>query len=307
MDVQQLKILFHVGEVGSLSKAAQRLGVGQPSLSRQIRLLEAELGAPLLVRHGRGVHLTALGRDVWDRAAQVLAQFDDIRRVAAQGETQFRGRVRFGMTPTVAEIMTVPLVRAVSAAHPELGLCLTSAFSGHLEDWLQRGELECAVSYDPTATRALRVEPILKEDLLLIAPPDRALRLDKPLAFAALAGERMVLPSPLHGLRALVDQCARRAGISLSPVVEADSFAGLIDLVREGFGLTILPLASVYDAVGRGALGAAPLIDPAPKRRLVAAFPADRPAGAAARYVAATFAATARDMVRRAVGAGARL
>jgi DNA-binding transcriptional LysR family regulator len=304
VDVGQLKILFHVGEVGSLSKAASRLGVGQPSLSRQIRLLEAELGAPLFIRHGRGMHLTELGREVWERSARVLDQFDDIRRVAEQGQTSLHGRVRFGMTPTVAEVMTVPLVRAVAADHPELSLCLTSAFSGHLQDWLQRGELDCAISYDQAATRSLRAVPILLEDLLLVAGADRGFSLDRPLSFAALASERMVLPSPLHGLRAIVDGCAHRAGIMLSSAVEADSFAGLVDLVREGLGVTILPLAPIYEAVERGALGVAPLVDPAPKRRLVAAFPADRPASAATRYVAEKFASTARHMVRRNIWAG---
>jgi DNA-binding transcriptional LysR family regulator len=304
MDAHQLKTLLHVGELGSLSRAATRLGVGQPSLSRQIRLLEDELGAPLFERHGRGMHLTELGREVWERAAVVLAQMDDIRRLAEQGETRFRGRVRFGMTPTVAEIMTVPLARAVGTAHPALNLCLTSAFSGYLEDWLQRGELDGAVSYNPAMTRSLRVDPILMEDLLFVAPADRALSLERPVPFAALADERLVLPSPLHGLRSIADQCARRAGIVLAPTLEADSFSGLIDLVREGFGATILPLAPIYDAVKRGALSASPLIDPAPKRRLVMLFAADRPVSPAARHVAEVFTAAAQDLVRRKVWAG---
>jgi LysR family transcriptional regulator, nitrogen assimilation regulatory protein len=111
MDVAQLKTLIHVAELGSLSKAADRLNIAQPALSRQIRLLEEELGVPLFERHGRGMVITAAGRDVLEHAARVMEELDAIRSSASGGYSSFRGVVTVGTTPTVASIATVPLMR----------------------------------------------------------------------------------------------------------------------------------------------------------------------------------------------------
>ena len=74
-----------------------------------------------------------------------------------------------GTTPTVAEIVTVPLVRRIKEAHPQLCIRFSSAYSGHLMDWLQRGELELAVSYDPQPLRSLRILPVMMENFLLVS------------------------------------------------------------------------------------------------------------------------------------------
>jgi len=304
MDIAQLKTLIHVAELGSLSRAAERLGIAQPALSRQIRLVEAELGAPLFTRHGRGMMLTELGHSILTPANEILARLDTIRQIAAEGATSFLGRVRIGVTPTVAEVATLPLVRAIREAHPRLSLCFTSGFSGHLMEWLKRGELDCCVAYDAQGSGLIRTRPVLEEMLLLVAGPDRDLGLDRPRSFGSLADESMVLPSPAHGLRTILDACASRAGIRLAPSIEADSLTAMIDLVRDGFGLTILPLAPIHARLRAGELTAAPLIDPVPTRRVLIAYPADRPIMPAARIVGETFSRIAADLVENGIWAG---
>jgi DNA-binding transcriptional LysR family regulator len=302
VDVAQLKTLIHVAELGSLSKAADRLHIAQPALSRQIRLLEKELGVQLFARHGRGMVITEAGREVLDHAVRVMAELDAIRISAGEGRASFTGTVVVGTTPTVAEIVTVPLVRRIRETHPRLGIRFASAFTGHLLDWLQRGELELAVSYDPAPVRSLRVIPVMMENLLLVS--SGGLSLSRPVRFARLADKELILPSPRHGLRAIVEDCARRAGIALNATIEADSFAAMIDLVRGGFGSTVLPLAPIYALVRRGVLSAAPLKDPTPARKLVLVYPSDRPVSPAARFVGDTFLEIAADLVGRKVWAG---
>jgi len=304
MDVAQLKTLIHVAELGSLSKAADRLNIAQPALSRQIRLLEKELGAVLFERHGRGMVITDTGRDVLDHATRVMAELEAIRGVTADSGGSFTGHVSIGTTPTVAEIVTVPLIRKIKAAHPQLSVRLSSAFTGHLLDWLQRGELELAVSYDPQPLRSLRIVPVMMENLLFVSAGNRGLRMDRAVHFADLASEELVLPSPRHGLRGIMEACARQAGIELHGSVEADSFGAMIDLVRNGYGSTALPLASIHALVQGGVLSAAPLVDPTPMRKLVIAYPADRPVSAAARFVATTFTQIATDLVARDIWLG---
>jgi DNA-binding transcriptional LysR family regulator len=304
VDVAQLKTLIHVAELGSLSKASDRLHIAQPALSRQIRLLEKELGVQLFARHGRGMVITEPGREVLDHAVRIMAELDAIRVSASEGRASFKGTVVVGTTPTVAEIVTVPLVRRIREAHPRLGIRFVSAFTGHLLDWLQRGELELAVSYDPAPVRSLRVIPVMMENLLLVSAGREGLSLERPVRFARLASKELILPSPRHGLRAIVEDCARRAGIALRATIEADSFAAMVDLVRGGFGSTVLPLAPIYALVRRGVLCAAPLKDPTPARKLVLAYPSDRPVSPAARFVGDTFMAIAADLVRRKVWVG---
>jgi len=304
MDVVQLKTLIHVAELGSLSKASDRLHVAQPALSRQIRQLEKELGVYLFERHGRGMEITAAGLEVLERATRIMDELESIRTSVAGGRAAFRGMVAIGTTPTIAEIVTVPLVQRIRDTHPDLSIRFSSAFSGYLLDWLQRGELELAISYDPQPLHTLRIEPVMMENLVLVGPPEARLNLDTAVSFAELANEQMVLPSPRHGLRKIMDQCALERGFKITTSVEADSFGAMIDLVRHGFGYTALPLASIYSRLNDGTLCAAPLVDPTPMRKLVLVLPADRQVSPATRYVGQTFVDIASELVAQGIWAG---
>lgn len=304
MDVTQLRTLIHVAELGSLSKAADRLHIAQPALSRQIRLLEAELGVRLFDRHGRGMVVTERGQDVLRHALRVMAELEEIRAVVADEDAPLRGHVSIGMPPTASDILSEPLVSAFRAAHPEATLRIVSAYSGYLLDWMQRGELDAAILYDPKSARNLRVRPLLEETLFLIGPPGSGLSLDRPVAFAGLESQRLLLPSRSHGLRALVDRYALEAGIPLDVKVEADSYSTLKSLVHNGHGVTVLPLAPIHEELEAGRLRAAPLVEPVPVRRLVMSFPTDRPVPRLARFAGQAVATTVTSLVEKGIWSG---
>ncbi|WID95182.1 LysR family transcriptional regulator [Bosea vestrisii] len=176
MDISQLRTLIHVAELGSLSKAADRLHIAQPALSRQIRLLEAELGVRLFQRHGRGMTVTEQGQDVLQHASRIMAELEEIRAVVADENAPLRGHVSIGMPPTASDILSEPLVAAFRDAHPEATLRIVSAYSGYLLDWLHRGELDAAILYDPKSARTLHIQPLLEETLFLIGPREPACR-----------------------------------------------------------------------------------------------------------------------------------
>jgi DNA-binding transcriptional LysR family regulator len=303
MDLAQLRTLLHIAELGSVSRAAERLGIAQPALSRQIRLMEAELNAPLFTRHGRGMALTELGERLIAPASAIFARVEEMRQLAREDPRDYQGRVRIGVTPTVAEVATVPLVRSIRGAHTRLSLCFTSGFSGHLIEWLKRDELDCCVAYETHPSPLIRTRSVL-EETLVFATAEGGRRRSQTIAFADLSKESLVLPSRLHGLRTILDQCADRAGIVLSPSLEVDSLTAMLDLVREGFGSTILPLAPIHARVIAGELQAIPLIDPVPSRRVVIAYPADRPVPPTARLVGEAFANVARNLVNRGIWSG---
>lgn len=304
MELQQLITFMHVAELGSVSRAADRLGIAQPALSRQIRSLEAELGTALFRRHGRGMVPNDVALRLLAPAGEILDRLADMRSLARSASDSLTGRVRIGMTPTVAEIMTVPVTTRLKAEHPDIALSISSAFSGHLLDWLKRGDLDCCVSYDPEISLSVRTQSILRETMMLVDASTSGLVDGVSVDFADVVRRPLVLPSSLHGLRRIVDECAARAGVTLAPAIEADSLSGIIDLVAAGLGATILPLAPVYRQVCAGQLAVAPIHDPTPSRNVVLAYPADRPIDPATRYVGATFASLATNLVETGVWAG---
>ena len=264
---RKLRTLISVAELGSLSKAAERMRVAQPALSRQMRMLEKELGVALFTRHGRGMELTEHGRETLKHASRVVAELDEIRASASDADAPLSGQIAIGVPPTVAETISVPLAAAFARAHPAVTLRLANAYTGYLVEWLQRGDLDLAVLYDPRPARALRTRP-LPRGPVVIGPPDAGFSTVRALPFKALDGKRLLLPGVRHGLRTIVDRCAAEAGVSLDVKVEADAYATLKELVRHGHGWTILPLAPIHDEVVGGALTAAPLIIRRRRRRL---------------------------------------
>lgn len=304
MDIHQLKTLIHVAELGSVSKAADRLHIAQPALSRQIRQMEKELGVYLFERHGRGMVITDVGKEVLEHASKIMEEMESIRTLTSVGNSSYRGSIALGCTPTVAEIVTVPLVRKIAKAHPNLGFRLSSAFSGYLVDRLQRGELDLAVSYDLEPLHSLRIMPVMMENLMLVGAGDAGLSMDRPVPFVELADQKLVLPSAQHGLRVILEACARQADVDLWVNIEVDSFGAMINLVRNGLGMTVLPLAPIYSFIQSGALTAAPLEEPVPMRKLVLVYPADRKISPAAKFVGESLIEIATELVEQNVWAG---
>ena len=304
MELSQLRTLIHVAEFGSLSKAADRMRIAQPALSRQMRLLEEELGVRLFVRHGRGMVLTDQGREVLARATRVMAELEEIRANASDADAPLTGQIALGLPPTVADIISVPLVATFGKSHPQAKLRLVSAYTGYLLDWLHRGEIDLAILYDPRPVRSVRSQPLLSENLFLIGPPEARFSTVRAIPFKELEGKRLLLPSLRHGLRTIVERCATEAGITLDVVVEADSYATLKDLVRHGHGWTVLPLAPIHEDIAARRLTGAALIDPAPTRRLTLSYPADRPVSRLACFAGEAIASIVGDQVERGIWAG---
>jgi LysR family nitrogen assimilation transcriptional regulator len=302
--LSQLETLISVAELGSLSRAAERLHIAQPALSRQVTLLERELGVQIFDRHGRGMALTESGQEVLRHAYRVFGELDEIRSVTAEGDTGLRGHLSVGLPPTFADMLTLPLVSAMTGRHPNATLRVVSAYSRFLLDWLRRGEIDLAVLYEGSPIRTLRTVPLLDEELHLIGPADSGLSVDEAVSFADLAHVRMLLPSRGHGLRNLLDAAAADAGFELSARIEADSYSTLKDLVKAGHGWTVLPLAPIHVEITLGGLSYAPLVDPTPVRRLVLAVSADRSLTRLGAFASDEMAAAVQQLAEKGVWSG---
>jgi DNA-binding transcriptional LysR family regulator len=247
LELRQLRAFVAIAEEGYITRAAERLGMQQPPLTRLLQSLEGELGVALMERLPRGVRPTAAGLALLDEARDILAHADgvaDVVRRAARGE---RGRLAIGFTSSAALHPFVPSVlRLFRETFTGVSVILEEAGTGELLEALRHEKLDAAFIRSPlSGTHALQDEPILVEPMLLALPTDHPLAIapETPLPLAALATESFVLYRRRVGLGlydAILAAC-REAGFSPQVVQEAPRMTATLSLVAAGLGVSIVP------------------------------------------------------------------
>lgn len=273
MDIRQLRTFAVLAETGSLGKAADRLRVAQPALSRQIRLLEEDIGLPLFDRHSRGMQITDAGKALLARVCGPIRQLDQAFKEVRELRTAVCGTVAIGLIPSVSAILAGRLAPRIAAELPGVSCRIVEGFAGHLMEWLQGDELDAILTYGPGASIHCQSFELLVEDMLLVGAGDSDLAALSPLPFDAVGRYPLVLPSRPHGLRAVADEAAAKAGISLNIRLEADTYSVLKQFAIGGAGFTILPASSVEAEIRAGLVSAASLTKPRVSRQLVLASP----------------------------------
>ena len=275
MELRHLKSLVAIADSGSFSRAAAALNLAQPSLSRQIALLEAEVGQRLLVRTGRGVAPTAAGeaflvhaRSLLEASRRALDELSDL-------DANPSDRVIVGMPPRVALGLSVPLVQAFRARFPRAVVTVLEGLSLALRESLIAGRLDLALLFDPLPCAQLKYEPLMRERLVLVAPPGS--QLPPRASLASLANYAMVLPNTPNAIRGLVDRFIKPRGITLTVLAEVGAVQTVLALVAEGVGCTILPESALAASAAAKNLPHAPIGPPAIWNALVLAIPLARP------------------------------
>jgi LysR family nitrogen assimilation transcriptional regulator len=296
MTLRQLHYFLRILELKSFSKAAANLHVAQPALGLQIRKLEDELGVPLLNRHSRGVTPTEAGLILREHAQTVLRQVERAKLALVDFAGPPRGKVAVGVTPTVNMMLAASLVSHCRDEFPKVSLSLVEGMSETLMEWVENDRLDMAFSYNADVAHGLVCEPLLAEDLLLIASSKDEKKLKKTLPFAEVAKLPLVLPTTRHGLRQIVDEAADKRGIDLNLVMEIDSVHASKELVERGLGYTVLPMGAVFHEIEEGRLIARAISQPQLARKMYLAYSAKRPSSKGALAV--------RQIMRDVVAAG---
>jgi len=306
VDLRQLTALVTVAEMGSVTKAARFLHLVQPAVTRQIRMLEEEVGLPLFERTRQGMVPTEAGEVLVERARRALHELELARteiRPAEAGE--IRGIVRVGLLESVLEVLAEPLVTAVARRHPGIELRVLTAYSGYLRSWLDAGDVDLSLLYDLDYSAALTVTPLLREPLWAVAPPDAGLAPERPVPWRDVFARPLVLPAAGHGLRVLIDQARGAVPAEPSdevpgqPVITAqtNSMALQKKLVLAGHGWTVLPAAGVAGDVAAGLLSGAPVTEPDVSRGVVIGLRRDRRVAAPVDAVAAELRCLAAELL----------
>jgi DNA-binding transcriptional LysR family regulator len=273
MDLRQLTAVVTVVETGSVTKAAQLLHLVQSAVTRQILSLEAELGVPLFDRSRLGMRPTDAGAALVERARRALGELERARAEIRPASGQVTGIAHVGILSSAVDLVVPPLVAVIEDKHPEIDLRVSTAYSGHLQQWLDAGELDLSLVYNLESTLAVHVVPLLRDQLWVVAPPEAGLRPDRPVDVGYALRQPFIVPVPGHGLRILLDQARLAAGVEPNVTVQANSMHLQKLLVKAGRGWTVLPAPGVVADVAAGTLSAAPLRNPELPRTVVLGLP----------------------------------
>lgn len=274
MTLTHLSNFIRIAELQSLSKAAAVIRIAQPALSRQIRQLEAEMNAPLLIRHAWGVSLTPAGEVLLDHARRIVRDVEGVRDAVHAVATELRGRVALGVPVSIAGALLPPLANTLSRDHPGLRLHMIDGFSAGLHALTLSGELDLAVLYDDRAMGPVATTPLLTENLVLVTHPD--VRVGGSTTAEMLKGRTLILPARPNRLRLIVDEVLAEFDPTTLRIIEFDSLSALTGLVSRGTGSTVLPYSAVAEHVRRKELAVWALSRPQLSRTLLLVRPLQR-------------------------------
>lgn len=277
MDIQELRYFVTVARLGSFSKAATKLHVAQPTLSRQVRKIECELNATLFYRHGRGATLTETGQELYEASSQVLQQLDDVKSRIMTRSNRVTGLVQFGVPQSIGATIGASLAKQFQKKCPDARLHILEAFSGHLREWIEAGTIDLAILNDMRRAQNTRVTPILLQDLFLVGPPGQSTS-KETVTIEEVSRFPLVVPGKDHGLRHVIDTAFQKVRIEVPLVtVEIDSMEALKEFVKTGPARTILPYGAVYREVAERRLSAVLIASTHMCSKLVMATPFNKP------------------------------
>jgi len=243
MELRHLRYFVAVAEAGSLTVAAQReLHTSQPSLSRQIRDLEDEVGAQLLTRSARGIELTPAGRAFLDHARSVLSQVaaaaESARRMAHPAKPCFVMGFLTGH-----ELTWMPeALRILRDELPNVDVMISSQYSPLLADGLLKGKIDAAFLRRERGVPELAYRVLVKEPLMVVLPSNHRLAALKSIGPRDLMGETFVTVSDTAPvLRAVIDNYLKRSAVNITPAHQADHLAMGMSLIASTGGVGLLP------------------------------------------------------------------
>lgn len=245
MELRQLRYFVVVAEEGHITRAAERLGIQQPPLSRLIKTIEDSLDARLLVRKPRGVELTEAGLAFYHEATRILAGIEhavETTKSTARGE---RGRICVGVTPTGPFVPFVPeVIREYRHLFPGVNLSLEERLSSELQELVRTGRIDVAFLWTPRA-EGLASFPLLDDPLVVVLPSEHPLARskDRSISVKALAAENFIVYGRKDGfgLYAATIVACRAAGFSPKFGQESTRLASALNLVAAGLGVFFVP------------------------------------------------------------------
>jgi LysR family transcriptional regulator, hydrogen peroxide-inducible genes activator len=246
MNLRDLKYLVAVADHGHFGRAAKACHASQPTLSGQIRKLEAYLGAEIFERTKRSVRLTPVGQEIVTRARTAVREAEAIRALAQARQDPFGGDLSLGVIPTVGPYLLPMVLRPLAQAHERLSLILIEETTTALVGRLLAGDLDAAILATDHTAEGLHEIPLYDEPFWLAYPRGHALHGVKRVTAALLTKDRPLLLSDGHCLRdQALELCGRAPDTGVAADLRASSLETLVNLVGAGYGITLVPALAI--------------------------------------------------------------
>jgi len=296
MENHRLRVFREVVEQMSFRKAAEALHLSQPAVSQQVRLLEEECGARLFDRDGNHIALTAAGRLLHGYALSAAALVDEARAALNLLNHVVSGQLRIGASTTIAQYILPRVLGAFHRQHAQVQLSVISGNTEEIVDAVLTEKIALGMIEGPAMRRGLRIEPLMRDRMVLIAaakssPSSARTRLaDAPasIALAALTTIPLLMRERGSGSRRVVERALKQAGVtvnSLRVIMELDSTEAIVSGVEAGLGMGFVSESAIVKELRLGTLRVVNLEGFAIERNLSLIYPAGQePTGAAAAF-----------------------
>ncbi len=269
LKLKDLRYLVAVADQRHFGRAAARCFVSQPTLSAQLKKLEASLGVQLIERAPNNVTLTEAGVAIVARARRIIEASEEVVALAAGQRDPLAGKLRLALLPTIGPYLLPHVTRAIRKALPRLELRLYEHQTAPLLEKLHAGELDLGILALPVELAGLEARELYREAFMVALPERHPLAARATVRAADLKGETLLLLEEGHCLRDQALEVCARAGVSDAQDFRATSLETLRQMVAAGAGVTLLP-----ELASRGAYGNArgvevrPFAPPAPVRHI---------------------------------------
>jgi DNA-binding transcriptional LysR family regulator len=245
MDLRQLEVIRAIAETGSFTAAGEKLHVSQSAISRQVLLLEEELGEPVFHRVGRRVRITQAGDALLQLSHRVFQDLQDTIAGISDRQESLKGTLRLVGGMTVCLYVFPAVLAEIRRNHPDLELKITAGSGEKCIAQLRAGTADLGLLTLPVDSPDLVAVPVLEEELLLVGDAKHPLARRKKIAPADLAGQPFVLFESGSNSRRVVDEFFVTERIDPRIVMETENVEILKAMVRTGLGITIAPYLAV--------------------------------------------------------------
>jgi LysR family transcriptional regulator, nitrogen assimilation regulatory protein len=259
MDFKQLEYFLKVCAAASLSDAAYSSGISQPALSRQIKLLEDELGVQLFERHSRGMVLSEAGLRLQPQAENLLRDAERIRTDLAAESATPRGELRIGTPGSLRRFLVTPALVRFMAKYPDVRFKIHEGTSRAVRDTLMNGGIDLAILSSQEDLEPFRTRRVASESLFLIGPRKVQLSMNKPVPVTVLAGLPLVLTARPNSLRVIVDRALQRHDLSVDAKIEVETLQMALDLIDTTGCYSIFPYCAIDIPLQENRITASPI------------------------------------------------
>ncbi len=268
VNIRHLQIFLTVSAMGSFSRAANKIGMSQPAVSRIMRDLEASLDVRLFERTGRGVRLSAAGVEIREHAARIAEEYAKLQAVAESAKGDYVGEIKVAIPLRIGNLILAPLLNAFYSRFSKAAIHIFEHLNAEIQEELLAQTTDIGLFYLPPRPSGLVYEEIGREALYAIGRPDMFRAEAETIPMAACASFPLIVQSRPAHYRLMIERAFQEAGHTIRVARELETLDAHVSFAAAGEGITILPFSSVWKEVESGTLVARRIVDPSIWRSL---------------------------------------